>query len=84
MADIQAPSLEHELHKANRYFHRFVSYKHIFLRGMFGGLGWSIGATVVIAVLFWILSQLSSVPLVGSFINDTREIIQNNQPNLGK
>lgn len=77
-------SLEKEIQVANKHFHRFVSYKHIFFRGVLGGLGWSIGATVVIALLFWILSQLTWLPFIGDLISNTGEIIEQNRPVLSR
>jgi hypothetical protein len=39
--------------------------KLMFIRGVITGLGTVIGATVVVAVVYWILSQLTGAPLLG-------------------
>lgn len=42
------------------------AYKMAFLKGMVTGLGGVIGATVVVALLIWVLSLFDSLPLVGN------------------
>lgn len=41
-----------------------------FMKGIMVGLGSVIGATVVVAILIYLLSQISFVPIIGDFIND--------------
>lgn len=44
-------------------------YKVNFIRGIFFGLGSALGATAILAVLIWIISLFSEVPLIGDFID---------------
>ncbi len=48
-----------------------------FLSGMAWGLGTVIGATFVLAFLLFILSQLDTVPLIGDYISDILNYVQN-------
>ncbi len=41
-----------------------------FVKGMFVGLGSVIGATVLVAILIYILAQISFVPVIGDFISE--------------
>lgn len=44
------------------YLDRGKSYKMSFLKGVLGGLGGVIGATIVVALLIWILSFFKTLP----------------------
>lgn len=55
-------------------------YKAAFLRGILGGVGGVIGATVVIALLLWLLSFFNNVPLVGDFVEAIRRTIETGAP----
>ena len=46
------------------YLDHGKSYKMSFLKGVLGGLGGVIGATIVVGLLIWILSLFQNVPLV--------------------
>ena len=48
-----------------------------FLSGMAWGLGTVIGATFVLAFLLFILSQLDTAPLIGDYISDILNYVQN-------
>jgi hypothetical protein len=51
-----------------------------FVRGIFFGLGSVLGATIVVALLLWILSQLVGLPGgIGEFIESIRNNVQNYQ-----
>ncbi|MDQ3123296.1 MAG: DUF5665 domain-containing protein [bacterium] len=41
------------------------SYKMSFLKGVFSGVGGVIGATIIVALLLWILSVVKEVPFIG-------------------
>jgi hypothetical protein len=45
------------------YFDRRQAYKQTFIKGILGGLGGVIGATVVVAIVIWILTILNYTPL---------------------
>lgn len=55
-------------------------YKAAFLRGILGGVGGVIGATVVIALVLWLLSLFNDVPLIGGFVDAIRRTIESGPP----
>ncbi len=66
--------------EAMEYFIQYVSspWRIIwvnFLAGIFRGLGALIGASIVLAILFWVLSKLVDVPLVGEYAKDVKATI---------
>ncbi len=61
---------------ADGYMDRKKLYLENFLRGMAFSAGGIIGATLIIAVLVWILSLFDSIPLVGPFFDETKQTIQ--------
>ena len=50
---------------------------HNFLYGLARGLGTAIGLTVLAAVLLYILRQIVDLPLIGEYIADLLDIIEN-------
>lgn len=56
-------------------------YKSALIKGILGGVGGVLGATLVIALLLWILSLLNNVPLVGDFFEAVSRTIENTGPN---
>lgn len=54
-------------------------YRTAFLKGVVTGLGGVIGATIVIAILAWVLALVGHVPLLGPISNNVRETIENRQ-----
>lgn len=57
------------------YLDRNTTYKMSFLKGVAAGFGGVIGATIVVALLIWILSLFDSVPLVGPLIENFQETV---------
>jgi len=55
--------------------HRRV-YKINFLRGIFFGLGVTLGGTFVVAMLLWILGLFTEIPLVGEFAETLSDTIE--------
>jgi len=61
--------------KANQALKEFIRYSSSpwrivwtnFAAGIFRGLGAIIGASLVIALLFWLLGVFSTVPLIGDY-----------------
>lgn len=52
-------------------------YKLSFIKGIFGGLGGVIGATIVVAIIIGILSLLGEVPFVGRIAETVEHTINN-------
>jgi hypothetical protein len=61
----------------------YRSRQALFIDNMIGGIAWGagsvMGATVVVAVIGLILSQLVRVPLIGSYISDVVEEVEKYQ-----
>lgn len=55
---------------------------HNFLGGIAWALGVTIGATVIFAILGFILSKINYVPVVGNFILQINDFISKNGSNL--
>ena len=51
-------------------------YKAAFLKGVLSGVGGVIGATIVIALLLWVLSLLDSLPLLGPLTDSVKDTIE--------
>ena len=49
-----------------------------FRNGILSGLGAVLGATIVLAVLLGVLSQLVSVPVIGNYIKQIVDVVQEN------
>ena len=58
---------------------RLRIYRTSFLKGLVSGVGGVIGATVVIALLVYVLSFFNSVPGVGPIVRNLNNTIQTNQ-----
>ncbi|MCF7905572.1 DUF5665 domain-containing protein [Candidatus Gracilibacteria bacterium] len=54
-----------------------------FLGGMFRGLGFVIGVTVVLALLIWFLTKLVDFPLIGSYFQQLLDLIKQYTPQNG-
>lgn len=69
-----------ELLFAAGYVDRKKLYWENFVRGIFFAIGGVIGATVVVAILIWFLSLFDQAPIIGPYIDNTKNTIQQNQP----
>lgn len=47
------------------FFNKKRMFMMMFVRGVFTGLGGVVGATLVLALLLWILSFFQEIPLIG-------------------
>lgn len=61
------------------YLDHKQAYKMSFLKGVASGLGGVIGATIVVALLLWMLSAFKEVPLVGPLIRNTQNTVDSNR-----
>ncbi len=66
-AKVAVETLEYLL--AAGYVSRKKLYFENFMRGMFSSIGSIIGATIILGLLFWILSLLDNIPLFGGFLD---------------
>lgn len=57
------------------YIDHKQAYKMSFLKGVAGGLGSVIGATIVVALIIWILSLFHNVPLIGQIVENVRHTV---------
>ena len=58
------------------YINRNTMYKMSFLKGVVGGLGGVVGATIVLGLLLWILSFFDETPLVGPLFDNIQQTIE--------
>lgn len=58
------------------YLERKQMYKMSFLKGLVTGLGGVLGATIVVALLLWILSVFNHVPFVGPIFDNVQDTIK--------
>lgn len=75
--DKSAELLASELKRTNK----LLGKKNAFYRGVISGLGATIGATILISIVLWALSQLEYIPFLGSYIKPANEVIRQNVPN---
>ncbi len=52
-----------------------VLYRTAFLKGVVSGFGSVIGATVVVALLLWILTLLADISIIGPIIESLRNTV---------
>jgi len=56
---------------------RFTIYKFNFFRGIFFGLGSILGATVVVALIVWLLNLTGQlIPGVADFVNQVVDVME--------
>ena len=64
----------------NNIFKIYNSTKKIlfisFLKGLVSGLGWIIGATILVSLLTYILSQIEFIPILGDIVSQLIEEIE--------
>ena len=51
------------------YLDAAKSYRTTFFKGVLGGFGGVIGATVVVAILLWVLSLFDQIPFINELQN---------------
>ena len=64
----------------NNIFKIYNSIKEIlfisFLKGLASGLGWIIGATILVSLLTYILSQIEFIPILGDIVSQLIQEIE--------
>lgn len=58
------------------YLDAAKSYKQSFLKGLFQGLGGVVGATILVALLIWVLSFFNEIPFIGKITEQVQDTIQ--------
>lgn len=62
------------------------SRKHIFFNNFLGGIAWGLGATVGVSIflgiLAFILSKINVIPYVGEFVSGIASYVLKDNPNL--
>lgn len=61
------------------YIDRNQTYKMSFVKGAISGLGGVIGATLVVALLLWLLSVFHYVPFLNKITDNVQRTIQHPQ-----
>lgn len=70
------------LENIDKKLYKLTSVRHSFLRGVAGGLGSALGATIVLALIIGILVRLvqtaERLPLVGSYVEgiDIQQVVE--------
>ena len=58
------------------YANRKKIYKMSFLKGVAAGFGGVVGATIIVAILLWVLNLFDQVPLIGPFTDKIHDTVQ--------
>ena len=57
------------------YADRRRYYRMAFVKGVFTGLGGIIGATIVLAILLWVLSLFETLPFLGPIFENVQDTV---------
>lgn len=60
---------------ASDYVSKKTLYFQNFIRGLTFGVGSFLGATLGAALIIWVVSLFSEVPLIGRFVNDIKDTV---------
>jgi len=73
-------ALAHEVERLQRWHPLAGDLRRLlwrsFLRGVVSGVGYAVGASILFALLVWLLGQLQVVPVLGELIARLMEAIQ--------
>ncbi len=73
--DTKAASQALKILLASGYIDKKRLYIENFVRGIFFSLGSVLGATLVVALLLWVLSVFDTAPVIGHFIQSVQDSI---------
>lgn len=79
----QPDSYQKELKRLNRNLSRLnakQSFGRIFITGIISGLGSAIGATLIVAILVYLISKIELIPVIGSWLSTLIKEIMSNLP----
>ncbi len=69
-------NLSQQIHRWNKELTAANSFRNKFIGGLLTGFGTVLGATLLVALLVFILSQLASIELIRPFIEEITHIVQ--------
>lgn len=80
---IQAEKIDHEqlgrmlvnIYESG-YIDRNQMYKMSFIKGVVTGFGGVLGATLLVALVLWILSLFDTLPLIGPVFDNVKDTVQ--------
>lgn len=58
------------------YLDAAKSYRMSFIKGLFQGLGGVVGATLLVALLIWVLSFFDELPLIGTIVDQVQRAVE--------
>ncbi len=58
------------------YIDRKATIGFSFLKGLASGIGGILGATLILALLIWMLSFFNEVPIIGPFVDTVKSTIE--------
>ena len=62
------------------YMDRKTMYRMSFIKGVLAGLGGVIGATIVVALLLWVLNLFDHIPLLGPLSDKVQNTVDVKNP----
>ena len=65
----------HDIYESH-YVEKWKALRMSFLKGVFGGLGGVVGATIVVALLAWLLSLTQNLPFLEDISRNTRNTLE--------
>ncbi|MGL5830522.1 MAG: DUF5665 domain-containing protein [Candidatus Altimarinota bacterium] len=66
-----------ELYLLRRELRLANSFRNKFFGGLLTGLGTVLGATLLVAIVIFILSQLATIEIIKPFVENIADIVQN-------
>jgi uncharacterized phage infection (PIP) family protein YhgE len=61
--------LKKEIEILNKKQEKIISLAWTFYRGIFYGLGFFVGGTVIVGILIYVLSFFNTAPIIGEYIS---------------
>lgn len=58
------------------YVNRVRYFRMAFVKGVFAGLGSVVGASIVVALLLWVISLFETLPLIGPVSENIQQTVE--------